>query len=297
MLPILASRLGRSGAALAFALALPLAAPAPAQAQSHTCDRSMMGQVLSPTKGNIIGSLGGAALGGLVGNQFGSGAGKGLMTGVGVIGGALAGGYVGRSMEGPDQACVHNSLEQVPTGQTSTWRNPNNGAQYNVTPTRNYRGAAGQPCRDFVSTAIIDGREQQVEGTACRQPDGSWKTVSNGDTSSMAVSPATILRVQQRLRQEGFYVQNNIDGKWGPKTSAALANFQRVKGLPATGEIDQQSLVALDLAPAAAPAGTPTAGSPPPGAQQTAYGAPQQQAAQPVWAPPTDAGSAPAPAR
>ena len=247
-------RLGASGALLALTLALPFAAPAPAAAQTHGCDRSAMGQVLSPTKENVIGSLAGAALGGLVGNQFGSGSGKGAMTAVGVVGGALAGGYVGRSMAGPDQACVNNSLERVPTGQTAAWRNPDNGAQYRVTPTRTYQTARGQTCRDFISTAMIDGREQQVEGTACRQPDGSWKTVSDANAGPAVISTDTILRVQQRLHQEGFYVTNNIDGKWGPKSAEALRNFQRVKGLPATGEIDQPTLVALDLAqPAPAP--------------------------------------------
>jgi surface antigen len=248
MFPTLASRLGRSGALLVLAVSLPLAAPTPAQAQSHGCDRSAMGQVFSTSKENIIGSLGGAALGGLIGNQFGGGSGKGAMTALGVVGGALAGGYVGRSMAGPDQACVGNSLERVPTGQTAAWRNPDNGAQYRVTPTRTYKGARGQTCRDFVSTAVIDGQEEQVEGTACRQRDGSWKTVDNSGATA-AISTDTILRVQQQLRQEGFYVTNNIDGRWGPKSAEALRNFQRVKGLPVTGEIDQQTLAALELAP------------------------------------------------
>jgi surface antigen len=177
MFSTVASRLGRSGALLVLVLAVPLAAPAPALAQSHGCDRSATAQIFSTSKENIIGSLGGAAIGGLLGSQFGSGGGKGALTAIGVVGGALAGGYVGRSMAPPDQACVRNSLEQVPTGQTAAWRNPDTGAQYQVTPTRTYESARGQVCRDFVSTALIDGREQRVEGTACRQPDGSWKII------------------------------------------------------------------------------------------------------------------------
>src|SRR3954469_22786930 len=65
-------------------------------ADNGSCDRSALQSVLSTSKGNLIGSLGGAAVGGLLGNQFGGGSGKGLLTAVGVVGGALAGGYVGR---------------------------------------------------------------------------------------------------------------------------------------------------------------------------------------------------------
>jgi len=83
-------RLDAATLALAGALVL-LSAPALSQ---QDCG------VLSATPGNLIGSAVGGAAGGLIGNQFGKGSGKGVMTGVGVVGGALAGGYVGRNMEG-----------------------------------------------------------------------------------------------------------------------------------------------------------------------------------------------------
>ncbi len=33
------------------------------------------------------------------------------------------------------------------------------------------------PCREVITTATIAGREQQLYGQACRQPDGAWKFV------------------------------------------------------------------------------------------------------------------------
>ena len=36
---------------------------------------------------------------------------------------------------------------------------------------------ASQECREYTSTTTIDGRPQRVTGTACRQPDGSWRIV------------------------------------------------------------------------------------------------------------------------
>ena len=34
------------------------------------------------------------------------------------------------------------------------------------------------PCREYTIDAIIGGKTEQIYGTACRQSDGSWKTVS-----------------------------------------------------------------------------------------------------------------------
>ena len=45
-------------------------------------------------------------------------------------------------------------------------------------PPVSYRPAAPEaPCREYQSTATIDGRQQQIYGTACLQPDGSWQLV------------------------------------------------------------------------------------------------------------------------
>jgi hypothetical protein len=38
--------------------------------------------------------------------------------------------------------------------------------------------AAAQDCQDYQSQIVIDGKPQQVHGTACRQPDGRWRIVN-----------------------------------------------------------------------------------------------------------------------
>jgi len=35
-------------------------------------------------------------------------------------------------------------------------------------------------CREYTKAAIIEGEKQRVEGTACRQPDGTWKDTVSG---------------------------------------------------------------------------------------------------------------------
>jgi hypothetical protein len=37
---------------------------------------------------------------------------------------------------------------------------------------------AGQYCREYQSTTVIDGRPQPMYGTACLQPDGTWRIVN-----------------------------------------------------------------------------------------------------------------------
>ena len=139
-----------------------------------TCDRGLLAGALSTSRSNIIGSAVGAAAGGLLGNQFGKGSGNTVATILGVVAGAVVGGAIGRYMDPVDQNCVGQTLEKAPTNKTVAWQNPDQKASYNVTPTRTYK-ADGTYCRDYTTEALIDGRTEKVQGTACRQPDGSWK--------------------------------------------------------------------------------------------------------------------------
>jgi len=50
--------------------------------------------------------------------------------------------------------------------------------------------------------------------------------------------------VQQKLKDAG-YDPGNIDGKMGPRTQAALKQFQQAQNLPATGRLDSQTMAAL----------------------------------------------------
>lgn len=58
--------------------------------------------------------------------------------------------------------------------------------------------------------------------------------------------PATIRMLQHSLIQGGYAV-DAADGVWGPRTAAALREFQRVKGLQSTGRPDAQTLTALGV--------------------------------------------------
>ena len=50
--------------------------------------------------------------------------------------------------------------------------------QVSAVPTRDFRDTEGRYCREYQRTAIINGVEQPVYGTACLMPDGAWRIVS-----------------------------------------------------------------------------------------------------------------------
>ncbi len=129
-----------------------------------------------------FGTLIGAGLGGLAGSQIGSGTGQMAAVGAGVLLGGLLGNEVGRSLDRADRAyadrAAQGSLESAPAGTVSTWINPDSGNSGSFTPTETYQTAQGQYCREYQTTVTVGGATEQAYGTACRQPDGSWKVVN-----------------------------------------------------------------------------------------------------------------------
>ncbi|MFP6759187.1 MAG: RT0821/Lpp0805 family surface protein [Alphaproteobacteria bacterium] len=129
------------------------------------------------------GALVGAAVGGLVGSQIGGGTGQMVAVGAGVLLGALLGSEVGRSLDKADEAYAgqlyQNTLEATPTGETTTWVNPDSGNSGSYTPTKTYQADSGQYCREFQQTITVGGQTEDAYGTACREPDGSWRIVGN----------------------------------------------------------------------------------------------------------------------
>lgn len=123
--------------------------------------------------GMVIGGI----LGGLGGTQIGKGDGRTAAIILGTMAGAVIGGAIGRSMDETDQLRAAQTMETVRTGVSSSWENPDTGNTYVVTPTRTYETVEG-PCREYTMVATIGGRPEQVYGTACRQPDGSWRMES-----------------------------------------------------------------------------------------------------------------------
>lgn len=129
--------------------------------------------------GTLLGGAGGA----LLGSQIGGGTGQLIAVAVGTLAGAMVGSEVGKSLDRADQTAMANAerrAHSAPVGETITWNNPDSGHRGTVTPVRDgYNQNTGAYCREYQTTVTVGGKQEQAYGTACQQPDGSWKVVDS----------------------------------------------------------------------------------------------------------------------
>lgn len=123
--------------------------------------------------GAVSGALIGSAIGGGTGEQIGA-----AMAGAAI--GGLLGNRIGASMDDQDRQYAYeaqmNALDRGAPGTPVGWQNPNSGRYGNFVPgPAHTRG--GNRCRSYTQTVYINGRPTIDQGTACRNPDGSWTAV------------------------------------------------------------------------------------------------------------------------
>ncbi|RMF08746.1 MAG: glycine zipper 2TM domain-containing protein [Alphaproteobacteria bacterium] len=130
-------------------------------------------------EGEQAGTLIGAAAGALLGREIGGGS-VGMV--VGAVAGAYLGGQLGKKLDRKDREAMERTTQQAlttsPPGTTSRWTNPDSGNSGTVTPQQSFTNDNGQECREFQQTVTVDSETQTAYGTACRQPDGTWRVVS-----------------------------------------------------------------------------------------------------------------------
>ena len=121
----------------------------------------------------------GALAGGLLGSTVGSGGGRVAATVVGAVIGGIVGSEIGRSLDERDRRLAieaeYDALERGGSGRARVWRSERNGTYGEIVPSRPYR-RDGYDCRDYTHTVYIDGRPEVMRGTACRNPDGTWRS-------------------------------------------------------------------------------------------------------------------------
>jgi peptidoglycan hydrolase-like protein with peptidoglycan-binding domain len=85
----------------------------------------------------------------------------------------------------------------------------------------------------------------RLDAETLAELDRGTERMRNQVRGEMPSSGTAIRRAQERLNRLGYPVAET-DGVVGPETRTAIRNFQRDKGLNATGELDDQTLEALD---------------------------------------------------
>ena len=126
----------------------------------------------------IAGTLGGAAVGGYVGAQFGGGWANTAFTAAGVLAGGGAG-YVGaRMMSQRDQALheetTQKALAAAVPGRLHRWQNPENGRTGMVRTVASYQRPDGSQCQQFRASVVFEDGVSSGNGAACQQADGTW---------------------------------------------------------------------------------------------------------------------------
>jgi surface antigen len=122
-------------------------------------------------QGAGIGAAGGAVIGQAIGRNTEA-------TLIGAAVGTLLGYIVGNEMDKFDRQQLNQTYEVAPSGQATSWRNPDNGNSYQVIPQPAYYPQPRQPdrpCRKAEILATIDGRTERTYTTACRNSAGQWE--------------------------------------------------------------------------------------------------------------------------
>ncbi|MFQ5765975.1 MAG: RT0821/Lpp0805 family surface protein [Rhodospirillales bacterium] len=136
------------------------------------------------TREELLGAAAGAAVGGIVGYQFGGGV---IMNSLFATAGTLAGGTAGllttRALMGSDLASydrtTRKALVSATNGAILDWQNPETGNSGIVRPMNSFTMADGRLCRQYRATVSFAENVRSGQGMACRNADGRWQVVSD----------------------------------------------------------------------------------------------------------------------
>ncbi len=124
----------------------------------------------------------------------------------------------------------------------------NNGSPSYASPSTSGSGMNGS-----TSTRGSTMNSQDMNGGGANGgPMASGSTTGMGGTrasissnAKSAGSSSNIRQAQEALQDQGLY-HGRVDGKWGPKTRQAVAQFQKQKGLKQSAQLDEQTLNDLE---------------------------------------------------
>jgi hypothetical protein len=91
-------------------------------------------------------------------------------------------------------------------------------------------------------------RSQRRSRTRHRTATRSRRHRARGPAVQMHPTVARYKQIQQALADRGYY-HGDIDGKWGPDSTAALRKFQTEQGIENEGKITALALIGLGLGP------------------------------------------------
>lgn len=96
------------------------------------------------------------------------------------------------------------------------------------------------------SGSTMNGQDVNGSGAnggpmASNAPSHASSNASDLRGSKASASSDQVKEAQEALQSQGLY-RGQVDGKWGPQTRQAVAQFQKQKGLKQTAQLDQQTM-------------------------------------------------------
>jgi len=110
---------------------------------------------------------------------------------------------------------------------------------------------AGITALAFSQVAFAGGDKHGQSGTS--EPSARQEQPQQQSTAP-GMEQGTIKQAQEKLSSKGHDVQ--ADGVLGPKTQAAVKEFQQKEGIQASGRLDTETLAALGVSEGSAGAGS-----------------------------------------
>lgn len=109
-------------------------------------------------------------------------------------------------------------------------------------------GTSSNSSKDKVYPSRSDGSVMEQNRTMTHEMKRDMKKTKHmmKDRMDKKVSQTKVREVQEALDSRGYAV-GEIDGRWGPRTSSALKDFQSAQGIEATGHINTETFNALGI--------------------------------------------------
>lgn len=100
---------------------------------------------------------------------------------------------------------------------------------------KQFQRANGLPATGRADRATLERLKQKEEGSS-PSPSAALTVGARGDE---------VRKLQQQLKQLGYFTYSDITGYYGVLTADAIRRFQRDNGLPVTGAVDNQTAARL----------------------------------------------------
>jgi hypothetical protein len=155
----------------------------------------------------------------------------GASTGIGVgidAGAAKVGADVGADVDTSNSVNTSNESEDVGSTGTSS------------------SGMSSSMSSDNSADTSAETSSSTSARTAAEAESNTSASASGQAITGENLARNDVIRIQQSLRQEGFY-NGQADGVWGPRTASALMQYQQKNQLGATGQLNSNTLNQLGV--------------------------------------------------